>query len=93
MTPQPEKQVPEVPEAPEGGINLDINAYVRALERKNAQLLRENTVLDAVIEQISQEKVSLTEALEAAMKDRPKHNGRVTTPKPRKTTGKKISHA
>ena len=85
MTPQPE--VSDAP-APEGELQLDVSNYVRALERKNGDLLRQVTVMEAVVEQVQAENTELKKALEEAMQQ-PQHNGRVTTPKPRKNTGKR----
>lgn len=85
MTPEPAEQQP--PE--DQKFDLDVKHYIAALERKNAQLLRENTAMDAVVAQLSEERDAAIAALEEAMQQ-PKHNGRVTTPKPRKPARKKV---
>jgi acetylglutamate synthase len=90
MTPEPETETPK-PVEEQVGFPLDVKHYIAALERKNAQLLRENTALDAVVAQLTEEKAGLITTLEEAMNAKPQHNGRVTVPKPKRNTGKKAN--
>ena len=83
MTPEPEVTAPEE----SGEMQLDVSHYIAALERKNSTLLRENTVLEAMANQMKDERDKALQSVDELSKQisesQPVHEGRVTRKPPK----------